>query len=196
MTPGQDKPLWMSTELGGAIGQFKTFGISSMQKTLLSGIQQRDAATLNGIILMMGLGAVTYWAKETNSGRDTSDNLAVWVAEAFDRSGIAGWLMEANNIAEKATRGRVGMSALTGEQISRYSSRNIYGAFLGPSADAVSDIFQVSGSIFAGDTTGGDLRKVRQLLPYQNLAYIRGLLNDVEAATGDAMNLPVKRKAN
>lgn len=196
VTPGQDKPLWMSTELGKTIGQFKTFGISSMQKTLLSGIQQRDAATLNGLILMMGLGAVTYWAKETNSGRKTSDSKKVWVAEAFDRSGIAGWLMDANNIVEKATRGRVGMSALTGEQISRYSSRNVYGAFLGPSADAVSDIFQVSGSVFAGDTTRGDLRKVRQMVPYQNLWYIRGLLNQVEAATGDAMDLPVKRKAN
>lgn len=194
VTPGQDKPLWMSTELGKTIGQFKTFGVSSMQKTLLSGIQQRDAATLNGVLLMMGLGALTYWAKQTNSGRPVSDNPKVWVAEAFDRSGIAGWLMDANNIAEKATRGRVGMSALTGEQISRYSSRNVYGAFLGPSADAVSDIFQISGSIFAGDTTKSDLRKARQLLPYQNMFYLRGLFNQIEESAGNAMNLPDKRK--
>jgi hypothetical protein len=190
VTPGQDRPLWMSTELGKVIGQFKSFAVSSMQKTMLSGIQQRDAATMNGTLLMMALGAVTYAVKETNSGRELSDDPAVWAVEAFDRSGLTGWLMEANNIAEKATRGRVGLSGITGEQVSRYSSRNVYGAFLGPSADAVADIFQVSGSIFAGDTTKSDLRRVRQMIPTQNLFYLRGLFNQVEAATGDALGLP------
>lgn len=194
VTPGQDKPLWMSTELGKMVGQFKSFGLSAAQKILLSGIQQRDAKTLNGALTMLALGSVVYWAKETVSGRETSDDPKVWAAEAFDRSGLAGWLMEVNNISEKATRGRVGLSALTGEQISRYSSRNVYGAFLGPTADAVSDVFQVSGSIFAGDTTKSDLRKARQLLPYQNLFYIRGLLNEIEGATGSGLGLPDKRK--
>lgn len=32
VTPGQDKPLWMSTELGKTVGQFKTFGVASMQR--------------------------------------------------------------------------------------------------------------------------------------------------------------------
>lgn len=190
VTPGQDKPLWMSTELGKAVGQFKSFGVSSMQKTMLAGLQQRDAATLNGVMLTMGLGAITYWAKQTAAGRETSDNPAQWVVEAFDKSGLSGWLMDANNIAEKATRGRVGFSAITGKQVSRYASRNTTGAFLGPTADAVSDIFQVSGSIFAGDTTKADLHKVRQLIPAQNLFYLRSLFDKVEAATGDTLGLP------
>jgi hypothetical protein len=190
VTPGQDKPLWMSTELGKTIGQFKSFPISSTQRTMLAGLQQRDAATLNGVLLMLSLGALTYALKEKVAGRELSDKPSVWAQNALDWSGLAGWLMEANNIAEKATRGRVGFSALTGEQVTRYSSRNVTGAFLGPTADAVSDIFQVSGSIFAGDTTKSDLRKMRQLLPMQNLFYIRGLLNEIEEATGEALGLP------
>lgn len=194
VTPGQDKPLWMSTELGKAVGQFKSFAISSMQRTLLSGLQQRDAATLNGMLVMMGLGAFTYWAKEVTGGREPSDDPRVWAVNAFDWSGLGGWMMEANNISEKFTRGRVGLSALTGEQVSRYQSRNVTGAFLGPSADALADIFQVSGSIFAGDTTKSDLRKARQLVPMQNLFYTRWLLNQVEEATGDALGLPETRR--
>jgi len=189
VTPGQDKPLWMSTELGKTVGQFKSFGVSSMQKTMLAGLQQRDAATLNGLLVMMGLGALTYAVKETLADREVSDDPKVWAVEAFDRSGISGWLMEANNIAEKASRGRVGLSAVTGQQVTRYASRNVTGAFLGPSADAIADIFQVSGSIFAGDTTKADLRKARQLLPMQNLFYVRSLLNRVEEATGDALGM-------
>lgn len=190
VTPGQDKPLWMSTELGKTVGQFKSFAVSSTQRTMLAGLQQRDAATLNGLMIMMGLGAMTYAMKEKVAGRELSDEPSVWVQNAFDWSGMAGWLMEANNISEKATRGRVGFSALTGEQVTRYASRNVTGAFLGPSADAIADIFQVSGSIFAGDTTKSDLRKMRQLLPMQNLFYIRGLLNQVEEATGEGLGLP------
>jgi len=76
---------------------------------------------------------------------------------------------------------------VTGQQVSRYASRNVTGAFLGPSADAIADIFQVSGSIFAGDTTKSDLRKARQLLPMQNIFYVRSLLNQVEEATGEAI---------
>src|SRR5690606_10489899 len=113
VTPGQDKPLWMSTELGKTVGQFKSFAVSSMQRTMLAGLQQRDAATLNGTLLMLALGAATYAAKEKIAGRELSDDPAVWAVNAFDRSGLTGWLMEANNISEKLTRGRVGASFFT-----------------------------------------------------------------------------------
>lgn len=194
VTPGQDKPLWMSTELGKAVGQFKSFGMSSMQKTMLAGLQQRDAATLNGALLALGLGAFTYWAKMGLAGRETADDPKQWAVEALDKSGLTGWLMDANAILEKATRGKWGASRLTGQQVSRYATRNVTGAFLGPTADAVSDIFQISGSIFAGDTTKSDLHKARQFVPGQNLFYIRSLLNRVEEATGDTLGLPDTRK--
>ena len=194
VTPGQDKPLWMSTELGKAVGQFKSFNVAAMQRITLAGLQQRDAATLNGVMVAMGLGALTYWAKQQVADREVSDSPAVWATNAFDWSGMAGWLMDVNNISEKATRGLLGLSAFTGEQVSRYATRNVYGAFLGPSADAVSDIFQISGSIFAGDTTKSDLHRARQLVPLQNLFYLRSLFDQVEQATGAALNLPDKRK--
>ncbi|QTN04026.1 hypothetical protein GTN27_04365 [Ochrobactrum sp. EEELCW01] len=194
VTPGQDKPLWMSTELGKTVGQFKSFNVSAMQRIALSALQQRDAETLAGVMTSLSLGAMTYVAKQAVAGKEISDDPAVWATNAFDWSGLAGWMMEVNNIAEKASRGRVGLSALTGEQMSRYQSRNVVGAFLGPTPDAVADIFQVTGSMFAGDTTKSDLHKMRQLLPFQNLFYVRGLLNQVEDATGDAMNLPETRK--
>jgi hypothetical protein len=194
VTPGQDKPLWMSTELGKTVGQFRSFQISAMQRVALAGLQQRDAATLSGIMVSLGLGALAYWSKQVAAGKDVSDNPAVWAANAIDQSGLTGWFMEANNMAEKATRGRVGLSALTGEQISRFATRNVTGAFLGPTPGAISDIFQVSGSIFAGDTTKADLNKVRQMIPGQNIFYIRRLFNLVEDATGDALGLPETRK--
>ena len=189
VTPGQDKPLWMSTELGKTIGQFRSFNLSAMQRITLSAMQQRDADTLAGIVVALSLGAMTYMAKQLTADRELSDNPVVWATNAFDWSGLGGWMMDVNNIAEKASRGRVGLSGLTGEQMSRYQSRNVVGAFLGPTPDAISDIFQVSGSVFAGDTSKSDLHKIRGLLPFQNLFYIRSLLNQVEDVTGDTIGL-------
>ncbi|RWM66907.1 MAG: hypothetical protein EOR82_28215 [Mesorhizobium sp.] len=190
VTPGQDRPLWMSTELGKTVGQFKSFAISSMQKTMLAGFQQRDAATLNGVMLSLGLGAVTYWTKETIAGRETSEDPKVWAVEALDWSGLTGWLMDANGGLEKATRGTLGLSMITGKPISRFATRNAPGALLGPTLDAASDIFQATGAIAAGDFKQSDLHTVRQLIPAQNLFWLRTLFDRVEAATGDALGLP------
>lgn len=189
VTPGQDKPLWMSKEWGKVVGQFKSFGVSSVQKTLFSGLQQRDAAAFNGTMLMLALGSLTYYVKEKNAGREISDDPSVWAANAVDRSGLLGWLMDANNIAEKFTRGKVGLSMLTGEQISRYASRNVTGAFLGPTADAVQDIFQVSGATFAGDLSESDVHRARYMLPFQNIFYTRWLFDQIEAGFNDALNI-------
>lgn len=187
VTPGQDKPLWMSTELGKTIGQFKSFGVSSVQRTMLAGLQQRDAATLNGTLVMLALGALTYKLKMEAAGKDTSDKASVWAVEAFDRSGLVGWLMEANNASEKITRGTVGFSALTGEQVSRYASRNATASLLGPTLGTVQDILDVTGSAVSGDFQKSDVRKLRQLIPAQNLFYLRSLFNTVEGAVSEGL---------
>ncbi|MBZ9683123.1 hypothetical protein LB531_20915 [Mesorhizobium sp. CO1-1-2] len=190
VTPGQDKPLWMSTELGKTVGQFKSFAVSSMQKTMLAGLQQRDAATLNGVLLSLGLGAITYWARKTIADEPTSEDPRVWAVEALDWSGLTGWAMDANGVLEKATRGKYGLSMFTGKQISRYASRNTAGALLGPTLDMAGDAFQISGAIAADDFKQSDLHTVRKLLPAQNLFFIRTLFDRVEKATGSALNLP------
>lgn len=182
VTPGQDKPLWMSTEVGKLVSQFRSFSVASIQRTMLSGLQQRDAATLNGTLVMLALGALTYKIKSDIAGRETSDKPSVWAVEAFDRSGLAGWLMEANGAAEKITRGRVGLSAITGEQVSRYASRNATASLLGPSVGTVQDVIDVTGAFMSPDEEfqKRDARKLRQLMPFQNLAYMKWLFDEAE----------------
>jgi hypothetical protein len=192
VTPGVgERPLWMSTETGKMIGQFKSFAVSATHKVMLSGLQQRDMAALNGLYLSLALGAVVYGAKQTVAGREISDDPNVWMMEALDWSGLTGFLYDANNITEKLTRGHVGINAaFGGPPMSRYASRNVLGALLGPSADTVGDVSQVIGALSAGDMRQSDLRAVRKLLPYQNLFYIRQMLNAAEEGAGEALGLP------
>lgn len=189
VTPGAgDRPLWMSSEMGKTIGQFKSFAFASSQRVLIAGLQQKDGAALQGAIMMIGLGYGVYALKTALAGREISTDPAVMLTEGIDRSGITGWFFDANNILEKATRGAVGVSRLHGgPMMSRYASRNIMGAILGPSVGTVQDAFQTSGAITSGDMSAGDVRAMRRLIPYQNLFYMRGLFDQAEAGVTDAL---------
>jgi hypothetical protein len=192
VTPGiGDRPLWMSSEAGKMIGQFKSFSMASAQRVALAGLQQRDAATLNGAILSVFLGMGVYALKTWGANRETSDDPAVWISEGVDRSGLTGWFFDVNNILEKGSRGTLGVNALVGgPQMSRYASRNLSGAVLGPTIGLVEDAVQITGSASTGDWRQSDTHALRRLLPYQNLFYMRGLFDAAEAGANDALGVP------
>jgi hypothetical protein len=190
VTPGLDKPLIAtSTEVGRLAFQFKSFAIAATQRIMLSGLQQKDMATLNGMLFAVSLGMTAAAFKMWDSGRgEELKNWTTekWIAEGVDRSGVTGWLFEANNMIEKATRGSVGVSALTGgKQMSRYASRNLSGALLGPTAGTLNLMATATGSVSSGilgddDWKASDTHAVRKLLPYQNLLFLRQMLDSAE----------------
>jgi hypothetical protein len=105
----------------------------------------------------------------------------------LDRSGAFGYFWDINNITEKVTRGTVGVNAAIGQApMSRYATRNVAGALLGPSLGTVQDLSQVIGAVSTGDLSKSDISAMRKMLPYQNLFYMRGLLNQLEDKAAQA----------
>jgi hypothetical protein len=199
--PGQERPLWMTKGIGKVIGQFRSFAMASTQRVLISGLQRRDMATLNGMAMMTALGMLTYFAKEQMAGRGdrlpgvgSPGEVAKWMAEGLDRGGLSGWLFDANNMVEKVTRGAVGMSRLTGQPtMSRYASRGVLSALLGPTAGAVEATAGAIGSLGAGDWSAADSRAVRQMIPLQNLIGVRHLFDAAEQGINHALGVPEKK---
>ena len=190
VTPGLDKPLIATgSEIGRQVFQFKSFAIAATQRIMLSGLQQKDMAMLNGTLFAVSLGMASAAFKMWDSGRGEQLKdwtVEKWLAEGIDRSGVTGWLFEANNMLEKATRGNIGMSALTGANpMSRYASRNAVGALLGPSFGAATTMLSITGDVSAaalGDDSwkASDTHAMRKLLPYQNLFLLRQMLDSAE----------------
>lgn len=181
VTPGLDRPLWMSRPGWRTIGQFKSFSFASTQRVAMAGLQQADASTFAGMSSMVMLGSLVYAYKTLVAGRDLSDDPRVWIAEGVDRSGVTGIFMDVNNIVEKVTRGTVGVNSLLGgPPMSRYASRNVTGALLGPSFGMAQDIFQMTGAFTSGDFAKSDVHAARRLLPLQNAPVFRQMFDQVE----------------
>lgn len=199
--PGQERPLWMTKGIGKVIGQFRSFSMASTQRVLVSGLQRRDMATLNGMALMTALGMLTYFAKEQIGGRGdklpgvgTPGEVTKWITEGLDRGGLTGWLFDANNIIEKVTRGAVGATMFTGQPtMSRYQSRGVLAALLGPTAGMVEATAGAIGSLGGGDWSAADSRAVRQMIPLQNLIGLRHLFDAAEAGLNQALGVPDKK---
>ena len=192
VTPGiADRALWMTSHQGRTIGQFKSFAMSATQRLMLARLQQRDLATLNGLVLSVALGSMIYAQKTLQAGKPLSDDPAVWIREGVDRSGVTGFLFDVNNILEKVTGGALGVSALIdGPEASRYASRNITGALIGPTAGLVETAAKVTRAVATGDVIQSDIKALRRLVPYQNLFYMDKLLDEAQEAVNREFRVP------
>jgi hypothetical protein len=161
-----DTPLWMKSNWGKLIMQFKSFGLASHQRVLIAGLQERPHRLAEMMVMSSALGMLVGYLKYVERGdideaNRLLENPGLWVAEGLDRSGILSIPFEISNTAEKVGVPGFVTAAQTiagdkdaGGQASRYASRGKLGAVLGPSAGLFEDIAQI-----AQQLTNGDLKK-------------------------------------
>jgi hypothetical protein len=206
ITPGQEKALWMSHPILSVIGQFKSFTAAATERILISNLQRRDAQVLQGMMFSMGLGMLSYKIGSLTGGQPTSDKPQDWIKEAISKGGILGWIEEGNALASKATRGGVDMYRMIGAEkpLSRYASRSALDQLLGPTVGKVAGILSTTGAAsqaIKAKMTGGevewsesDTKAIRRLVAGQNIYYLRGLFNQVEASANNAFGIEMKVK--
>lgn len=161
-----DLPLWARTEAGKVVLQFRSFTFAATQQILLANLQQKNLASLNGLISATSLGMLSYYLKKKLAGKEPSDDPAVWITEGFDRSGYLAILAEYSHIADKAG---VGFASLAGiEQSSRFASRSAGASLLGPSVNLISDAFTTSRALATQDIAPSDAKAIRRMIPFNN----------------------------
>jgi hypothetical protein len=178
ITPGQDKPLSFSTETGKFFPQFKSFAFSAHHRILLAGIQKADETVVAQAVSMLLLGLLVSNIKAQQGGYEPKEGVALW-EDAFDRSGLAGWLMEPYNIAAGFTGGATSVS---GEQVSRFQSRSLINGLVGPSVDIAAGVAEASNAFATGQHSYRDVRKAMKVIPANNLVWTLGLFQKMEDA--------------
>lgn len=199
-----DIPLFGHKQIGGLILQFKSFLFASHQRMLMRGLQQADMATMSGLLMSMSLGMMVAAVKKLErdvssefTGRPSNQeeleewSAGKWFAEGLDRSGTLSLVLEANNIWEKA--GGYGVTQALGQPpASRFASRNVHGALLGPTigtiADTSSFVGTLSSPLTGRDVTESDIYSIRRIIPYQNLIGIRFLFDMIEGGINDLVD--------
>jgi hypothetical protein len=187
--PGQEKPLFMSSELGSVIGQFRSFTFSSTQRVLIAGLQGQDHNSIGGAFSLISMGMFVYYIKQLERGQPLSDDPKAWVMEGIDRSGAAGILGEANMMFEKVSGNTLGMRPLLDIDApsSKFVAHSISQSMLGPTfGSLLTDTFKALNSAASeGELTESDIRNIRRMLPYNNLSGFRKAVDALEERLGD-----------
>lgn len=171
LTPsaGDIPKIVQASEVGRTIFQFKSFAATAMNKLVLKGLQNRDANTVMGMIMLISMGAFAYAAKQKLKGKDPDLSPEVLLQEGIARSGVMGLMGD----FLFATR------LIPGLKSNKYAVQNLRSFFLGPVYDGyASDIIKAYFGLTDLDISSKDIRNIIKLLPFQNLFYLEKLLKE------------------
>jgi len=185
-----DTPLWMKTNWGKLIMQFKSFGLASHQRVLIAGLQERPHRLAEQMVFASAIGMMISWLKYMERGdTDEADRLVnnpgLWIANGLDRTGILSMPFEISNTAEKlgSPVGLMkGAQALAGDEdrggsAARYASRNKLGAVLGPSAGLFEDLATIAQQLGEGDLKKSGANAMIRQLPGATLPGVRSAIH-------------------
>lgn len=192
VTPGMERPNWIDSGIAGRLlGQFRSFGLSSTTKTLMSGMQQRDMAYFTGMSISLAMGALSYYLWAVSTGGQAYEDmmkapLSKWFDEMIARSGQTAVFDEVMRVAQRIPAVNQ-YASFSGTRATRREGGDLTESILGPTFDAFEKLNTVI--MGADDPTQHTLHTLRQLLPFQNLLLIRQLWDMLEAE----VDLPEKR---
>jgi hypothetical protein len=168
-TPGiGDRPNWASTEWGGLISQYKSFGMGSLIRGGISGLQE------GGNRFWYGAGAAVGFAILLNEvrsqlfyGKSTFDKPApAVIVDGIDRSGILGWFSDVNRAVETLSGHRLGVKPMLGaEQPTTPTLPQIAGTLGGPTAGQAGRVVSIANDYLSGHPTAQTMRNWRALTP-------------------------------
>jgi hypothetical protein len=196
--PGMgDIPLWMRTNTGRIVTQFKSFGMASHQRVLIAGLQERPHRLAEAMVFGTTLGMMVSYLKMIERGdyekaNDLLENPGKWIGDGFDRTGILFLPFEITNTADKVSAQfggpnisiASGLSRLARDRdhsgsVTRYASRDPLGAVLGPTAGLFSDLAAIYTAVLKGERTKGATNAALRQVPGGTLPGVRTMLNEV-----------------
>lgn len=198
LTPGAEKPLWMSGPVVSLLGQYKSFVAAAHEKVLISNLQQMDARTLQGLVASLGMGMLSYRAYTLWSGAPTSDRPQDWIKEGISRSAILGWFSEINSMQAKFTGGKTDIFQAIGadKPLSRRQSNSALSELLGPTYSKLEGIAGGVNDASHGTWTATDTHKLRQAIFLQNLFAVRRLFDAAETGFNEQLGVkPLDRSS-
>lgn len=170
-------PFWMNNPLLGMIFMFHGWGFSAFNKFTVPMMQRPDAYKLQGIIMMLGLGAMIDPLRKFANGKKADvNNDETWFGKSFEtvsNSGILGHTPDFLQTLNKFLGGE--LLPKTTEKFQGWNKWSV----LGPAAGMLEDAATIVQHSMSNDKkfTVGDAKKAIRLIPLTGTLGLRGLLN-------------------
>lgn len=205
--PGFERASFVDKNIGFRMfSQFKSFALSSTQKTVMAGLQQGDMAYVNGMMISLAMGALSYYLYSMAAGGKTQvtmensirdGNWELWADEAIARSGQTAIFDSVQRFANRVPIINK-VTSFSGGPRTKTIGGGLEDELGGPSFDLLVKLGKVLQSGNWDEPNFGltrqEMHLARQIMPFQNLFYTRRLLSQIENAMGDAFGLQGKRQ--
>ena len=175
-----DKPLWMSSEMGKTIGQFKSFGFASTNKNLIANMENMNMRVVQGLGAQITLGAMAWTLRQYIYGHSDKVNDVTpeqMLGNAIQYSGVTGM---GGSVADMMIKGAQATGLVESDN-ARFAQDSALNSLLGPSADIGPAAFSFARGV-TGESSQADNSAMQRMIPYQNLWYLRagmGIANEV-----------------
>lgn len=182
VTPDKaDVPLWMNSQLGGLLSQFKKFGMGATQAILMRGLQERDQNFFTGVLFLVGLGAMVDMLRTRAFDRDyNKKKLGDKIASAIDRSAVIGILSDVNRMIEVASDNDLGIAPALGAGKPYDSTFKQKMGLAGPTGSLLANLHEIMIDTGSGNYDYTTARAIRRSLPLQNIWYLDGIFDRLE----------------
>lgn len=178
LTPNLERPLFADGNMfGRLVFQFRSFTFSSVQKIQIAAMQDlrlgHTAPVVTGSMISLALGAMSYYTWAAGRGGQSWEDaknasLAKVADEAISRSGLLGVMSEVQRMAD--TVPGVPSLTLSGKDLERSPFRGATSNIAGPTYGLLENTIGPNSILMtASDPNARTIKKVRQLMPYNNI---------------------------
>lgn len=176
--PGE-KSVWMTTEFGSVLAQYKGYGVAAMQRIVMSNLQLPEKKLLAATAFSLGLGAIVHHMRSEQSDIE-NQSVGDYIKGAIHRSGILGYATDVNGIMETLTDNRFGLGALLGSDGTPTGFTTKLSAVFGPSVNSYENIYRVMTDALDGSWDQHSAKAARRLLYLNRTAHYDWLFDQMQ----------------
>ena len=169
-----DLPLFSYQIMGRLLMQYKSFVATSLNSTLIPGLQMAESRTLFGMMMMVWMGGMVAMLRDKQNGIPTADGPLEFIIDGIDHSGVTSWLGMANSALEAVSNNQMGVRPLL--DIGPHwdtQTRWKVGSVLGPTAGQAVRATDIVQDLVTGEVNWRTAENMRGFVPGGNLFYTK-----------------------
>ena len=183
VTPGlSDAPLFANTVAGSLLFQYKKFGLGYTRRVLYRGLMLDDGNFLQGLAALTAIGMMidALRAKQTNAQYDNL-TLREKVLRGAERGGVGAMFTDIDRLIMALSDNKVGVKpTLLGIKVPYGSSVKKKMGSVAPIGSTIGNIYEIMYDWGRGRHNHHTARRLRRMIPYNNLWYADFLFDKVE----------------